>query len=106
MAYKRDINDERESPALKIFELLEEAKAHVTYYDPFVPRVKPHTFFSREIRSVALTEEILAEQDCVVVTTDHSTIDYQWVVDHSRLVVDSRNATKQVTQHRDRIVLL
>jgi UDP-N-acetyl-D-glucosamine dehydrogenase len=106
IAYKKDINDERESPALKVFELLENAKAYVTYYDPFVPRVKPHTFFSREIRSVELTEEILAEQDCVVVTTDHSTIDYQWVVDHSRLVVDSRNATKRVTQHRERIVLL
>lgn len=106
IAYKKDINDERESPALKVFELLEEAGAIVSYHDPFVSRVKPHTFFSREIRSVPLTEERLGQQDCVVITTDHSNIDYQLVVDQSRLVVDSRNATKEVRTHRDRIVLL
>ncbi len=106
IAYKKDINDERESPALKVFELLEEAGAVVSYHDPFVARVKPHTFFSREIRSVALTSEVLAQQDCVVITTDHTNVDYQWVVNQSRLVVDSRNATKQVREHRERIVLL
>ncbi len=106
VAYKKDINDERESPALKVFELLEDSKAHVSYYDPFVPRVKPHTFFSREIRSVELSAELLEQQDCVVITTDHTSVDYQWVVDHSSLVVDSRNATKNVARHRERIVLL
>ncbi len=106
IAYKKDINDERESPALKVFELLEEAGAEVIYHDPFVARVKPHTFFSREIRSVPLTAETLRHQDCVVITTDHSHLDYEWVVEQSRLVVDSRNATKEVRAHRDRIVLL
>ncbi len=106
IAYKKDINDERESPALKVFELLEEAGAIVSYHDPYVARVKPHTFFSREIRSIPLAAETLTRQDCVVITTDHSHLDYQWIVDHSRLVVDSRNATKAVTGNRERIVLL
>ncbi|MCL6564094.1 MAG: nucleotide sugar dehydrogenase [Firmicutes bacterium] len=106
VAYKRDVNDERESPALKVYQLLEEAGAQVRYHDPYIPTVKPHPFFRRHIRSVPLTEELLAEVDCVVITTDHSVLDYQWVVDHSPLVVDTRNATRAVRRHRDRIVLL
>ncbi len=96
IAYKKDIDDERESPALKVFELLEQQGAHVQFHDPYVPVVKPHTFFSRQIRSVALDEDLLESQDCVVITTDHSCIDYEWVVNHSDLVVDSRNATKNL----------
>ncbi|MDA8192868.1 MAG: nucleotide sugar dehydrogenase [Thermaerobacter sp.] len=106
VAYKADINDERESPALKIFDLLEAAGAIVTYHDPYVPVVKPHPFFAREIRSVDLSAEKLAAQDCTVVTTDHRVIDYEWVVRHSALVMDTRNATREVKAHRDRIVRL
>ncbi|SMC04327.1 UDP-N-acetyl-D-glucosamine dehydrogenase [Sulfobacillus thermosulfidooxidans DSM 9293] len=105
IAYKKDIDDERESPALKVFELLEQQGAHVEFHDPYVPVVKPHTFFSRQIRSVELTQELLESQDCVVITTDHSCIDYEWVVNHSALVVDSRNATKKLAG-RDNIVRL
>ncbi len=105
IAYKKDINDERESPALKVFELLEQQGAHVEFHDPYVPVVKPHTFFSRQIRSVELSQELLESQDCVVITTDHSCIDYEWVVNHSALVVDSRNATKKLGG-RDNIVRL
>nr|WP_242941457.1 nucleotide sugar dehydrogenase [Sulfobacillus thermosulfidooxidans] len=105
IAYKKDIDDERESPALKVFELLEQQGAHVEFHDPYVPVVKPHTFFSRQIRSVELTQELLESQDCVVITTDHSCIDYEWVVNHSALVVDSRNATKKLGG-RDNIVRL
>lgn len=105
VAYKKDIDDERESPALKVFELLEQQGAHVQFHDPYVPVVKPHTFFSRQIRSVALTEELVESQDCVVITTDHSCIDYEWVVNHSALVVDSRNATKELAQ-RENVVRL
>ena len=98
IAYKKDIDDERESPALKVFELLEQQGAHVQFHDPYVPVVKPHTFFSRKIRSVPLSEELVESQDCVVITTDHSSIDYEWVVKHSALVIDSRNATKGLSQ--------
>lgn len=105
VAYKKDINDERESPALKVFELLEQQGALVQYHDPYVPVVKPHTFFSRKIRSVPLTEAMLEEQDCVVITTDHTTVDYQWVAQHSALIVDSRNAAKDLPD-RSNIVRL
>lgn len=106
VAYKKNINDERESPALKVFELLQGAGARVVYHDPFIPQVRPHTFFGREIRSQALSGELIAAQDCVVITTDHDVIDYAWVVRHARLVVDTRNATRDVKEHRERIVRL
>ncbi len=105
IAYKKDIDDERESPALKVFELLEQQGAHVQFHDPYVPVVKPHTFFSRKIRSVPLSEELVESQDCVVITTDHSSIDYEWVVKHSALVIDSRNATKGLS-HRGNVIRL
>lgn len=106
IAYKRDVNDERESPALKIWELLTEAGAEVSYHDPYIARVRPHPFFAREIRSVPLTEVAVSTADVVVITTDHSGLDYPWVVDHAKLVVDTRNATRGVREGRSKIVLL
>ncbi|MBX5466126.1 MAG: nucleotide sugar dehydrogenase [Firmicutes bacterium] len=106
VAYKRDVNDERESPALKVYQLLEAAGARVVYHDPYIPAVRPHPFFRRQIRSVPLDAALLESADCVVITTDHSCIDYQWVVSHSRLVVDTRNATRAVREHRERVVRL
>ncbi|HEX6938364.1 MAG TPA: UDP binding domain-containing protein, partial [Longimicrobiales bacterium] len=90
VAYKRDIADVRESPALDVMRLLEEKGAEVVYHDPHVPSVREE---GRERRGVALTAEALAGADVVVITTDHTGIDYRWVVEQSRLVVDTRNAT-------------
>jgi len=103
IAYKRDIDDVRESPALDIIKLLKDKGAHVSYHDPFAP-----TFCYDDIcmQSLSLNEKNLYDQDCVVITTDHSSIDYQWIVNHSQLVVDTRNATKHLTENRDRIVKL
>ncbi len=106
VAYKEDINDERESPALKVFELLEARGAQVVYYDPYVPQVKPHSFFAREIHSVALTDDLVQSQDCVVITTGHKVIDYDHLVDLAPLVVDTRNATRNVREGREKIHLL
>jgi UDP-N-acetyl-D-glucosamine dehydrogenase len=92
MAYKRDIDDVRESPALDIHELLEEKGAHVTYNDPFVASVRLSG--DRVNRSVELTAQWLAEQDCVVLVTDHSAYDIDFILKHARLVVDTRNKTK------------
>ncbi|MBI5368976.1 MAG: nucleotide sugar dehydrogenase [Planctomycetes bacterium] len=105
-AYKRDVDDARESPALKIIELLEARGAQVAYNDPHIPRLPsfreyPHL---KRMESQALTPDLLGATDCVVIATDHAAYDYQWIVDHSRLVVDSRNATAKVTRNRDRIV--
>ncbi len=105
MAYKKDVDDSRESPAMEILELLLKKGARVSYNDPHVPRMPvtrryPHL----ELVSEALTAEYLRAQDCVLVVTDHSAYDLGWIVANSALVVDTRNATKGVTQHRERIV--
>lgn len=87
VAYKPDISDMRESPAVKIISLLEKAGADVAYHDPHVPTFAEHGV---ELESVALEP---AAYDCVVIVTDHSAVDYGWVVDESAVVVDLRNAT-------------
>ncbi|GAW93291.1 UDP-N-acetyl-D-glucosamine dehydrogenase [Calderihabitans maritimus] len=102
VTYKKDVPDIRESPALKIMKLLQEERAELRYHDPYIPEVElPGTGI---LRSVPLEADQLAWADCVVIITDHTIIDYQFVVDHARIVVDTRNATRQVTLNRDRIV--
>jgi UDP-N-acetyl-D-glucosamine dehydrogenase len=106
VAYKKDVDDVRESPALEIMELLQERGAILTYSDPFIPRLHKmrHYDFSH-MSSVELNEDFLKSQDVTVITTDHTNIDYQWIVNNSALVVDTRNATRKVTSSRDKIVL-
>jgi UDP-N-acetyl-D-glucosamine dehydrogenase len=92
VAYKADVNDMRESPALKVISLLMERGANVTYHDPHVAELEPGHGIDTAMRSVDLTDEVLAAADAVVVVTAHSGIDWQRVADRSRLVVDFRNA--------------
>ncbi len=92
VAYKADVNDMRESPALKVISLLQERGADVTYHDPLVPDLKAEHGLSQAMTSTDLTEEALAGADAVVVVTAHSGIDWQRVADLSPLVVDFRNA--------------
>ncbi|MDQ3208336.1 MAG: nucleotide sugar dehydrogenase, partial [Gemmatimonadota bacterium] len=89
VAYKRNIEDIRESPALDIIRLLEGQGARVSYFDPHVPRFRED---GQEFRSVELTPEVVAAADCVMVVTDHSAVDYRMIKRHARLVVDTRNA--------------
>ncbi|MEO7136791.1 MAG: nucleotide sugar dehydrogenase [Gemmatimonadales bacterium] len=89
VAYKRNIEDIRESPALDIIRLLEGQGARVSYFDPHVPRFRED---GQEFRSVELTPELVAAADCVMVVTDHSAVDYRMIKRHARLVVDTRNA--------------
>jgi UDP-N-acetyl-D-glucosamine dehydrogenase len=91
IAYKKDIDDVRESPALDIIELLSEKGAEVSYHDPYAPTVQ---ILGHTHRSVGL--DGLENYDCVIVVTDHSNIDYKQVVQRARLVVDTRNALKNV----------
>jgi UDP-N-acetyl-D-glucosamine dehydrogenase len=93
VAYKRDIEDIRESPSLDIIKLLEGQGARVSYHDPFVPEFVED---GHRLRSVPLTKETLASADCVVIVTDHSNIDWAAVKSHARIVVDTRNALKRV----------
>ena len=103
VAYKRDIDDVRESPALDIIRLLEELGAEVSYHDPYVP-----TFQEDGMRheSVALSDDVLKRSDAVVIVTDHGSIDYQRLVNRSALIVDTRNATARTVPGRARIVSL
>jgi UDP-N-acetyl-D-glucosamine dehydrogenase len=103
VAYKRDIDDMRESPALDIMRLLEQRGATVTFHDPHVPVFRED---GHEYHSIALTDAALAEADAVVIVTDHKAYDWQYVVDHAALVIDTRNATGRTTGGRARIVTL
>ena len=92
VAYKRDIEDIRESPALDIIRLLEGQGAQVSYFDPHVPRFRED---GHEFRSVDLTPERVAAADCIMVVTDHSSVDYRMIKRNAKLVVDTRNAIPQ-----------
>lgn len=105
VAYKRDIDDPRESPSFVLIELLLARGAIVSYNDPHVPRLPsmrrhrlPH------MESQPLTAAFLAQQDCVLIATDHSAYDYEFIVQHAPLVIDTRNATRGVREGREKIV--
>ncbi len=103
VAYKKDVDDPRESPAFTVLELLQRRGAIVSYNDPHIPtlpRMRQHHVL---LDSQPLTEDFLAEQDCVVILTDHSAYDYGWIVRHSGLIVDTRNATAGFGSGRCRI---
>jgi UDP-N-acetyl-D-glucosamine dehydrogenase len=92
VAYKRDVDDVRESPALAIIKLLKRRLARVAYHDPYVAVLRSR-HLDHEMHSVDLTADVLARADAVLIVTDHSNLDYDFIVEHARLVVDSRNAT-------------
>ncbi len=106
MAYKKDVDDCRESPGFELMEMLRAQGAQVEYNDPHIPYL-PATRRHPDLRleSQPLTDDYLACQDCVVIVTDHSSYDWSWIVEQSPLVVDTRNATRNVTRDRERIVL-
>lgn len=102
VAYKRDIGDCRESPALKLISRLLDLRAELIYYDPYVPQI----VLSEEkvLANTPLTSRELQGADVVLIATDHSCINYQWVVDCARLVVDARFATKNIERGREKVV--
>jgi len=95
MAYKKDIDDLRESPALTIIELLQKEGADVCYNDPYFPSVGRGRKYDLQMKSTPLTN--LGQYDCVLIVTDHSDYDYKKIVEESQLVVDTRNATKGIS---------
>ena len=105
MAYKKDVDDPRESPSFELLKLLRRNGALVTYSDPHIP-VLPRMRHYPDLPTMTsneLTAKYLRAQDCVLIATDHSAFDWDFIVTHSRLVVDTRNATKRVRTGRDRI---
>ena len=103
VAYKKDIGDIRESPALDVIRLLERRGGIVRYHDPHVPALP---IDGGTLHSEPLTAQALAEADCVVIAADHSSLDYEWVVRHARKIFDTRNATARVGEGREKILRL
>ena len=103
-AYKKDIDDPRESPSFKLIEILLEKGALVDYNDPLIPELPNMRAYDIKKKSVALTPENLASYDCVLISTDHTVYEWDFIVKHSKLVVDTRNATKNVLEGRNKIV--
>jgi UDP-N-acetyl-D-glucosamine dehydrogenase len=103
VTFKRNVADVRNSPALKLLELLRDQGIEAAYHDPLVPRV---ALRGGELASTPLTPQAVADADCVVAHTDHAAFDYEWIVQHARLVFDTRNATRDVKVGREKVVRL
>ena len=97
VAYKKDIDDMRESPALRIMDLLKHKGAKITYHDPNVKNVGP-------LKSLDLTQNTINEQDAIVITTDHTNIDYKSLGKHAKLIVDTRNIMATVKNPKARVI--
>ena len=105
VAYKKDVDDLRESPSMKLLELLSARGAELDYNDPYFPALfKMRHYDFSHMKSVDLTPENLARYDCVLIATDHTKYDYDAIVKNSKLVVDTRNATRNVKQQGDKVV--
>jgi UDP-N-acetyl-D-glucosamine dehydrogenase len=105
MAYKKDVDDCRESPGFELMELLIKKGAAVQYNDPHIPRLPSMRHYPNlRLESQELTPDYLRTQDCVVIVTDHSAYDWSTIIPHSGLIVDTRNATRGITSGRERIV--
>ncbi len=101
LSYKKDVDDTRESPSFKLIELLRSRGARVDYHDPHIPRTKPTRRYDLAMKSVPLTPKNVARYDCVLIATDHTDVDYALVARHARLVVDTRNATKNIRRRKN-----
>ena len=104
VAYKKDIDDPRESPAFRLMELLQEQGATLSYNDPYIsvlPSMRHYRVPS--LTSEALTAEYLSSLDCLLIATDHSSYDWNFIVEHAPLIVDTRNATRHVVEHNQKI---
>ena len=104
LAYKKDVDDARESPALAIMDLFQKKGATILYHDPFIPSLPPFRKYDFKLNSSPLTKPLLQRMDAVVVVTDHSQVDYAWVVRHAPLIIDTRNVTKNMKQWKRKIV--
>jgi len=104
IAYKPDVDDLRESPSLRLIELRRERGAVVSYNDPHIPKLHRTRRYDFDLASQELTAEMLAAADCVLIVTDHAAYDWTFIVRHAALIVDTRNATRNVAEGRDKIV--
>ncbi len=104
LAYKKDVDDIRESPSIELIELLKSRGASVDYNDPHVPRTPKQREHNLGMTSKKLTAAALKSYDCVLVATDHSAYDFDWIVRHTKLVVDTRNAAANIKSRSGKVV--
>ena len=104
LAYKKNVDDLRESPSFPIIEMLQERGAQIAYHDPFVPKTQEMRTHNLHMESVALTDDLLGSVDAVLIATDHDEIDYSRVVRLAPITIATRNATANVTEFREKIV--
>jgi len=104
LAYKKDIDDIRESPSIELVELLHKKGAKVDYNDPYIPKTHKQRQHDLRMTSRKLSAKMLAGYDVVLISTDHSVYNYEWIVKNAKLVVDTRNATAAVRSGRSKIV--
>ncbi len=104
LAYKKDIDDLRESPSIELIELLKEKGAKVDYNDPYIPKTHKQREHNLGMASKKLSAKMLAGYDVVLISTDHSDYDYKWIAKNAKLVVDTRNATANVRGGQGKIV--
>ena len=104
LAYKKDIDDVRESPSIELIELLKSKGAKVDYNDPYISRTHKQREHNLKMTSRKLSAKMLGSYDVVLISTDHSDYDYNWIVKNAKLVVDTRNATSKVRTNRSRVV--
>lgn len=104
LAYKKNIDDLRESPSLKLMEIISEKGGMADYHDPYIPKLGHTRHYNFEMKSVELTAKNLKGYDAVLISTDHSVYDMNFIVKHANLVIDTRNATAKVKTGREKIV--
>jgi len=92
LAYKKDVKDLRESPAIEIIETLQSKGAKISFYDPFLPFLKIHEI---DLKRIELSKNNLKTFDCVIVVTDHSNVDYNFIKNNAKLIFDTRNVYKR-----------
>src|SRR6266480_5217809 len=106
VAYNKDVDDLRESPTLKIMQLLKQRGALLDYNDPYFPRLHKMRHYNYEnMKSVPLNPQTIGSYDAIIIATDHSSYDFAAIADAAKLVIDTRNATRRVVRHREKIVL-
>jgi UDP-N-acetyl-D-glucosamine dehydrogenase len=92
LAYKKDVDDTRESPSLKLIDLLKSKGAIVDYHDPYIPEMRRTRKYHFDMGSIPLSDNTISSYDAVVIATDHSVYDYKWVYSNANLIIDTRNA--------------
>jgi UDP-N-acetyl-D-glucosamine dehydrogenase len=105
LAYKPNVDDDRESPTYKLMELYEEMGAEVSYYDPFVPVIRPSREYPHYAgrKSVEWNEDTISSYDAVVIATNHDDINYRELAKWADCIVDTRNAMKEASQNRKQV---